>query len=111
MALDNILAVELKNCTLGHTALLTTADQCGKLPRYTHFEKKHDRSTVADSHPNCLLSIFSNVMEDVIDNAVLQHLQPCNLLTDTQFMFNHAAPDHITTQSQKWIGAEFMRRE
>eukprot|EP00061_Rhincodon_typus_P004537 g22834.t1 len=66
--------------------------------------KKQDKSNLANYRHIRLLLIISKMMEDVIDNAIEQHLLNNNLLTDAQLGFcqGHSSPDLITASVQIW---------
>ena len=48
------------------------------------FKNVGERSTGKNYHPVSLLSVFSKVLEKLVNNRIVDHLEKCNLFSDFQ---------------------------
>ena len=58
--------------------------------------KKGDKSKIFNYRPISILSSFSKVLEEVMYNQLLEHLNKCNILAEEQFGFRS---DSTTTEA------------
>ena len=74
------------------------------------FKNVGERSTAQNYRPVSLLSVFSKVFEQSVNNRIADHLEICGLFSDFQYGFtsSHSTADLLTVVSDR-IARAFNR--
>ena len=121
---DCIPVVVLKNCELELFYILAEPfKECLKESCFPDcwmvssvvpvFKNVGERCTAKNYHPVSLLSVVSEVFEELVNNRIIDHLEKCGLFSDFQcgFTFSQSTADLLTVVSDRiaWAFNSYSR--
>ena len=67
------------------------------------FKNIGERSTARNYHPISLLSVVSKVLEKLVNNRIIDHLEKCGLFSDVQYgsRSSRSTKDLLTVKSDR----------